>query len=75
MAIWRARRKASKRFFAWLLVQRKILTADKLIARNRPCDPMCSLCDQEQETAEHLCLHCVFAQEVWLLVHQWTDGW
>jgi hypothetical protein len=35
---------------------------------------MCSLCDQEEETAEHLCLRCVFAQEVWCLVAGWLDG-
>jgi hypothetical protein len=55
------------------MVQHKILTADKLLARNWPCDPICQLCDQELESAEHLCLQCVYAQEVWLLVTQWTD--
>jgi hypothetical protein len=35
---------------------------------------MCPLCDQENETADHLCLHRVFAQEVWVLVAEWYDG-
>jgi hypothetical protein len=74
MAIWRARTEGKHRFFAWLLVQRKILTADKLLARNWPCDPICLLCNQQPVTAEHLCLHCIFAQEVWLLVAQWSQG-
>jgi hypothetical protein len=74
MAIWRAKTEGKHRFFAWLLVQYKILTADKLLARGWPCQPNCSLCDQEEETAEHLCLPCVFAQEVWMLVSQWTGG-
>jgi exonuclease III len=73
MAIWRAKTESKHRFFAWLLVQCKILTADKLLARGWPCQPNCSLCDQEEETAEHLCLRCVFAQ-VWMLVSQWTGG-
>ena len=38
------------------------------------CDPICSLCHQDSETASHLCLHCSFAQQVWSLVRTWTDG-
>ncbi|RCV12925.1 hypothetical protein SETIT_2G306000v2 [Setaria italica] len=26
------------------------------------------------ETAAHLCLHCCYAKEVWLLVSNWTSG-
>jgi hypothetical protein len=65
MAIWKAKTEEKHRFFAWLLVQRKILTSDKLMVRNWPCEP---------ETAEHLCLHCIFAQEAWLLIAQWSEG-
>jgi hypothetical protein len=62
------------RGFAWLLVQSKILTVDRLLARNWPCSPLCALCDQILETAEHLVLHCVVAREVWLLVSHWVQG-
>jgi hypothetical protein len=30
------------------------------------------LCDQEAETAAHICIHCPFAKEVWLLVKNWV---
>lgn len=73
-AIWGAWAEGKHRLFAWLLVQSKVLTADKLLARNWPCNPLCSLCDQVQETAQHSALHCVFAKEVWLLVANWTNG-
>jgi hypothetical protein len=49
LAIWKAKTEGTHHFFAWLLVQHKILTPDKLLARNWPCDPMCSTCDQELE--------------------------
>lgn len=62
------------KFFAWLLVQTKLLTADKLTKRNWPCDEQGCLCDQESESAAHLCLHCPFAREVWALVAIWTDN-
>lgn len=58
----------------WLLVQSKILTADNMLARNWACNPVCPLCDQEQETPQHLCLHCVYAREVWFLVTHWSEG-
>lgn len=73
-AIWRAKSEGKHMVFASQLVQSKILTADNLIARNWPCDPICALCDQAPETAEQICLHCVYAREVWFLVSQWSNG-
>ena len=73
-AIWKAKAEGKHRFFAWLLVQEKIHTADVLLIKGIQCSPVCSLCDQERETAAHLSLHCCFAQEVWWLVHIWTGG-
>ena len=61
------------RFFAWLMVQSKLLTADNLIKRQWPRDPICSLCSQEQEMADHLILQCCFAKEVWHLASLWTQ--
>jgi mannosylglycoprotein endo-beta-mannosidase len=45
-AIWSANVEGKHKVFAWLLVRNKILTADKLLARNWPCNPVCCLCDQ-----------------------------
>lgn len=74
-AIWKARTEGKHHFFAWLLLQSKIPTADRLLLRNWPRNPTCPLCDQELETAAHISLHCVFAQQVWLQVSWWTFGW
>jgi hypothetical protein len=72
--IWKAWAEGKHCFFTWLLVQKKLLTADRLLARNWPCNPTCPLCDQELESAEHLTLQCVFAREVWALVSAWSQG-
>ncbi|KAF8678989.1 hypothetical protein HU200_046153 [Digitaria exilis] len=64
-AIWGAMAEGKHRIFSWLLVQRKILTADLLLQRIWPCNPVCPLCDQEQESATHSALRCVFTKEVW----------
>jgi len=73
-SIWKAGSEGKHKFFAWLLVQCKLLTADKLMARNWPCNPICVLCNQTQETAMHLILHCPFARQVWEKVEDWTRG-
>jgi hypothetical protein len=73
-AIWKAKVEGKHRFFAWLLVQQKILTADNLLIWNIRRDPVCALCAQELEEAAHLCLHCVFAREVWMLVAHWSEN-
>ena len=57
-----------------LIIQKKKKRIDKLEARYWPCEQICVLCDQERETAAHLCLHCPFAKQVWLLVSNWTAG-
>ena len=72
--VWKAHAEGKHKFFAWLLVQNKILTAEKLAKRNWPCDPVCRLCDQEQETAMHLCLDYVYVRQVWTLMKDWSAG-
>lgn len=72
--IWKAHIEAKHKFFAWLLVQSKILIVDKMLARNWQCNTVCPLCDQEFEMAPHLCLQCSYAREVWFLVSTWMDG-
>ena len=64
-AIWKAKAEGKHRFFSWLLVQGKIQTADNLLAKGVECNPVCVLCDQENETARHLCLNYCYAKEVW----------
>jgi hypothetical protein len=50
------------------------ITTDNLLRKGIHCDPVCALCDQDVETADHLCLHCVFEKEVWMVVHVWSKN-
>ena len=70
----KAKAEGKHRFFDWLFLQEKIQTADNLLLKGIECDPVCCLCDQDFETAVHLCLQCCFAQEIWVLVRAWTEG-
>jgi hypothetical protein len=70
--IWRAKAEPKCRFFTWIFLHKKILTANNLIKRGWTDDPICKLCGITQETPTHLCKDCPFAKEVWELVKQWA---
>ena len=74
LSVWQAEAEGKHDFFAWLLLQCKILTADKLVARRWPCSPTCTMCTQEPEMAPHLTLHCTFARQVWAKVETWSQN-
>jgi hypothetical protein len=60
---WHIHAEGKVKFFFWLLLRN--WTADRLKDRGWPHDDVCSLCDQELESAQHLALHCPFSKEVW----------
>lgn len=53
------------KFFSWLMLHGKILTADMLAIRGEPHDP------RALETTIHLCQDCPFAIFVWFHVQAW----
>jgi hypothetical protein len=57
-------------FFIWLVAHSKCWTADCLARRGMPRPKCCPLCDQEEETINHLLVGCVFAREFWSLLLQ-----
>jgi hypothetical protein len=55
----------SSSFFGSCCVINSNWTADRLPKRGLPCNPICSLCDQELEYAVHLTVGCSFVKEIW----------
>uniref|UniRef100_A0A0A9AHR0 Reverse transcriptase zinc-binding domain-containing protein n=1 Tax=Arundo donax TaxID=35708 RepID=A0A0A9AHR0_ARUDO len=53
------------KFFLWLAIRNRCWTADRLQKRGLPHPKSCPLCDQEEETAQHLLTSCVFPRQVW----------
>lgn len=47
------------------MVQKKILSSDKLQFRGWNNSPICSLCGIEPETSVHLFMECFYARHVW----------
>ena len=62
--IWSAYAEPKCKFFAWLVVHRKIRTAENLALRGWPHDPICKLCRIQPETVQHLCHECSFTRAV-----------
>jgi len=48
----------------------KIWTADRLAKRGLNHPPKCPLCDQIEETIDHLLVSCVFTRQFWFIILQ-----
>ena len=59
------------KFFAWLVINNRIWTADRLQKRGWPNCNMCPLCKQVQESAAHLLFKCRYTVRVWNMIKAW----
>ncbi|KAL9674445.1 hypothetical protein QQ045_030717 [Rhodiola kirilowii] len=50
---------------AWLVVQNKLMTRDRMSNWGVHCDNTCVLCEAAVESRNHLFFECSFSQEVW----------
>ena len=63
--IWKQRRPLKIRLFAWLLLQRRLMTR-AFCLRIYPDSPVsCPLCNRGVEDCDHLFFQCSLAQEAW----------
>jgi hypothetical protein len=51
--------------FLWLAIKNRCWTAERLLKHGLPHHSVCPLCDQEQETIQHIMLNCIFSRETW----------
>ena len=68
--VWKV--KISKRvaFFVWIAVHGQILTLDNLMLRGRILVNWCCMCHHNEETVDHLLLHCPVAHSLWVYMYQ-----
>ena len=62
---WKSRAPSTCKFCAWLALRDMCWTSDRLARRGLPHQDACPLCDQEDETINHVLLTCVFARSTW----------
>ena len=55
-------------FFTWEATWGKVLTLDQLKRRGRAFANICFLCEEDEETIDHLLIHCKRAKTLWNLL-------
>jgi hypothetical protein len=66
--IWKSWAPGKCKFFLWLVEHNRCWTADRLALRGLDHPICCPLCDQADETINHLLVECSFAKQFWFLL-------
>jgi hypothetical protein len=66
--LWKSWTPQKCKLFLWLAIRNKCWTADRLHKYGLPYPEVCPLCDQEEETIQHLLTSCVFARQFWYII-------
>ncbi|CAM0883761.1 unnamed protein product [Alopecurus aequalis] len=69
--VWKVWAPPKCKFFAWLIIQNRIWTADRLQRCGWPNCDLCPLCKQTQESAAHLMFQCPFSIRILNMVKTW----
>jgi hypothetical protein len=72
--IWKSKAPMKCKFFMWLAMHRRCLTADNLSLRGWPHSPSCPLCSSANEDCTHLLVQCRFTQQVWARLQVWANA-
>ena len=64
--VWKAKIPKREAFFVWTAVHGQILTLDNLMVRGRILVNRCCMCHRNEETVDHLLLHCPIAHSLWV---------
>jgi len=72
--IWQNRASPLIQFFAWLLVQEKAQCKTNLLLKNIVDDARCELCNQADETCDHLIFTCPAVADIWSALGVNTEG-
>ena len=71
--VWKTWAPPKCRFFAWLAVQNRLWTADRLAKRGWPHQPSCQLCRCSPETARHMLFECRYSKRIWSAAASWLS--
>lgn len=65
---WKSKAPLQCRFFAWLELQKRCWTSDRLVGHGLEHQEAFPFCGQEQETIDNILLTRVFARQIWTIV-------
>lgn len=63
--VWRASAPPKVKFFFWLALHGRLWMVERRKRHDLQQDAACALCDQANESIDHLLASCVFSLEVW----------
>lgn len=63
--LWKSAVPPKVNFFFWLALHGCLWTAERRMRHNLQQDAACVICDQHDETTDHLLASCVFVRKVW----------
>ena len=72
-SIWRTWAPPKCKLFAWLILQERVWTSDRLARRGWEHSPDCLLCHQTLETAKHLLTDCRYTRRIWEYISTWAE--
>jgi len=64
--VWRAAVPPKVKFLFWLALHGRLWTAERRKRHGLQPEANCALCDQHDETTDHLLAYCSFTREVWV---------
>ena len=73
LAVWKAWAPPKVKFFAWLAMQNRVWTADRLAKRGWPNCGLCPLCKRVQESIDHLLFRCRYTTRLWEMIKDWLQ--
>ena len=72
-SIWVARMPTKVAFFSWEATWGKVLTLDRLQRRGLQLPNRCFLCGCEEESVNHILIHCTVVRALWDIVFGLVD--
>ena len=79
--IWFAHSTPKYSFFVWIVMRNRLQTGDKMRLWNVGIDATCILCNEDEETCDHLFFGCRYTKQIWkalaegLLQDRFTIDW
>jgi hypothetical protein len=70
-AVWKSWAPSKSKLFAWLILQNRVWSADRLQKRGWPNCGNCQLCKRVPETAPHILFKCRYSLRIWNSIIHW----